>query len=259
MRKILLILNLCFMHNLLLAQTNTFPSTGNAGIGTTTPRSAFDVARYIPNGALGTVFGRLSEGDATGIGTFLGVRGFGTGIVDGKSFSIIHSFHGVINSSINFLRGGSVVGGSITFSTNEDIERVRINHEGNVGIGTSTPREKLSVNGKIRAQEIKVETANWPDYVFAKDYQLPSLQETEKHIQQKGHLPGIPSAEEVKVNGVDLGAMNAKLLQKIEELTLYLIELEKKNEKQEMLNQGYQKDIEMLKAKINNKPVKLEK
>jgi hypothetical protein len=98
---------------------------------------------------------------------------------------------------------------------------------GNVGIGTATPKEKLSVNGKIRAHEIKVETANWPDYVFAKDYELPTLRETEKHIKDKGHLPGIPSAAEVKANGVDLGEMNAKLLQKIEELTLHLIEKEK--------------------------------
>jgi hypothetical protein len=99
---------------------------------------------------------------------------------------------------------------------------------GNLGIGIASPNEKLAVNGKIRAQEIKVETANWPDYVFAKDYQLPSLKKTEQHIKEKGHLLGMPSAEEVKTNGVDLGEMNAKLLEKIEELTLYLIGLDKK-------------------------------
>lgn len=104
---------------------------------------------------------------------------------------------------------------------------------GNVGIGTATPNAKLAVNGNIRAKEIKVETVNWPDYVFAKDYQLPSLQETEQHIKEKGHLPGIPSAEEVKSNGIDLGEMNAKLLKKIEELTLHLIELNKVVEKQQ--------------------------
>ncbi len=103
---------------------------------------------------------------------------------------------------------------------------------GNVGIGTTTPTEKLAVNGKIRAREIKVENANWPDFVFAKSYMLPTLKETEKHIKEKGHLPGIPSATEVKANGVDLGEMNAKLLQKIEELTLYVIEMKKENEAQ---------------------------
>jgi hypothetical protein len=102
---------------------------------------------------------------------------------------------------------------------------------GDVGVGTlDTKGYKLAVNGKVRAQEIKVETANWPDYVFAKDYVLPSLKETEKHIQEKGHLPGIPSAQEVKNNGVDLGEMNAKLLKKIEELTLYLIQKDKELE-----------------------------
>jgi hypothetical protein len=92
---------------------------------------------------------------------------------------------------------------------------VRYDAQGNVGVGTPDPKGyKLAVNGKVRAQEIKVEAANWPDYVFAKDYVLPSLKETEKHIQDNGHLPGIPSAAEVKSNGMDLGEMNAKLLQK---------------------------------------------
>ncbi|MFC5284235.1 hypothetical protein [Pedobacter alpinus] len=101
---------------------------------------------------------------------------------------------------------------------------------GNVGIGTLTPQEKLSVNGKIRAREIKVETANWPDYVFGKNYQLPDLKETETFIKINKHLPGIPSAEEVEKNGVSLGEMNAKLLKKIEELTLYVIQLQKEND-----------------------------
>jgi hypothetical protein len=101
--------------------------------------------------------------------------------------------------------------------------------KGSIGIGVAnTQGYQLAVNGNIRAKEIKVETANWPDYVFAKDYALPSLKETEKHIQEKGHLPGIPSAQEVKSNGVDLGELNVKLLKKIEEMTLYIIDLEKR-------------------------------
>ena len=134
--------------------------------------------------------------------------------------------------------------------------RMSIKHNGNVGIGTETPIDKLSVNGKIRAQEIKVETANWSDYVFAKDYQLPSLKETEQYIKDKGHLPDIPSAEEVHANGVDLGEMNAKLLKKIEDLTLHLINQEKKLEDYSLglnelknTNKELAKEIDQLKNK----------
>jgi hypothetical protein len=104
---------------------------------------------------------------------------------------------------------------------------------GNVGIGTLNPAEKLSVKGKIRAQEIKVESANWADFVFGKNYKLPPLAETEEHIKKNGHLPGIPSAAEVAKNGIELGDMNKKLLQKIEELTLYLIEMKKGSDLQQ--------------------------
>ncbi|RZL12927.1 MAG: hypothetical protein EOO89_18620 [Pedobacter sp.] len=99
--------------------------------------------------------------------------------------------------------------------------------KGNVGIGTTNPSSKLEVNGSIRTKEIKVEVSNWPDYVFDKSYELPTLSSTESHIKTKGHLPGIPSASQVKATGINLGAMNAKLLQKIEELTLYLIQQQK--------------------------------
>lgn len=119
----------------------------------------------------------------------------------------------------------------------------------NVGIGTMNPTEKLSVKGKIRAQEIKVEMSNWADFVFAKDYVLPTLQETERHIQEKGHLPGIPSAMEVEKNGIELGDMNKKLLQKIEELTLYLIEQNKCISRLEVQNKNLVSEIEKIKLK----------
>lgn len=104
---------------------------------------------------------------------------------------------------------------------------------GNVGIGTMNPQERLSVNGKIRAQEIKVEQANWPDYVFAGAYELMGLNQLKDYIQQHNHLPDMPSAAEVADQGINLGEMNAKLLKKVEELTLYLLEKdsELKNEK----------------------------
>ena len=106
-----------------------------------------------------------------------------------------------------------------------DINDLSVN--GNVGIGTlNTQGFKLAVNGTIRAKEIKVESG-WADFVFKKDYQLPTLKDVEKHINENGHLPNIPTEAEVKANGVNLGEMNTLLLQKIEELTLYIIKQEK--------------------------------
>ncbi|UZJ64233.1 hypothetical protein OKW96_17900 [Sphingobacterium sp. KU25419] len=80
--------------------------------------------------------------------------------------------------------------------------------DGNVGIGTDAPKEKLSVNGNIRAHQIKVETANWPDYVFEEDYDLPSLNTTAEFIKANKHLPGVPTAKEVEKEGVSVGEMN---------------------------------------------------
>jgi hypothetical protein len=99
---------------------------------------------------------------------------------------------------------------------------------GSLGIGTSTTgTHKLAVEGSIGAREVKVQATGWADFVFKKEYNLPTLEEVETHIKEKGHLENIPNEEEVLKDGISLGAMNAKLLQKIEELTLYVIEQNK--------------------------------
>ena len=98
---------------------------------------------------------------------------------------------------------------------------------GNIGVGTLLPKEKLSVNGKIRAHEIKVETSNWPDFVFEEGYEIGKLKELESYIKMYKHLPNMPSAKEVETNGIALGEMVKLQQQKIEELTLHLIEKDK--------------------------------
>lgn len=103
-----------------------------------------------------------------------------------------------------------------------------ITKAGNVGFGKAYPTHKLEVNGTIRSKEVKIESTGWSDFVFDKNYELPMLQTVEQHIKDKGHLPGIPSEKDVIENGINVGEMQAKLLQKIEELTLYVIEQEKR-------------------------------
>jgi len=107
---------------------------------------------------------------------------------------------------------------------------VYYNVNGSVGIGTqNTGTYELAVDGEIAARELNINLDAWSDFVFADDYQLPTLENVENFINENGHLPEIPSAENVVENGVNVGEMQTKLLQKIEELTLYIIELKKEN------------------------------
>ena len=106
-----------------------------------------------------------------------------------------------------------------------------IHSTGEVGIGTATTKTgyRLSVDGKVAAEELLIEdSGNWPDYVFEDGYELMSLEQLEESIQQNNHLPGMPTAVEVEENGFSVGEMQKILLEKLEELTLYTIEQEKR-------------------------------
>lgn len=108
-------------------------------------------------------------------------------------------------------------------------ERVRIHPNGNVGIGTTLPEYKLEVEGSLRAEEIIVSTEG-ADFVFNEGYKLMPIGEVEAFIRKHGHLPAIPSAEQMQTDGVGVSELQTKLLQKVEELTLYVIELKKEND-----------------------------
>ncbi len=120
---------------------------------------------------------------------------------------------------------------------------------GNVGIGTTNPTSKLTVAGNINSREVKVSVDAGADFVFDKDYTLPSLQEVEKFVTKNKHLPEIASAKEMQKEGINLSEMNIKLLQKIEELTLYVIEQNKRIELQQKENQSLEKRVKILERK----------
>lgn len=207
-------------------------SNGNVGIGTTSPSKKLHIGA---NNNEGILIGRYNDRlnwSGSGIQPsyhidFAGYRDIVPDVI-GARISAIRT-----NSCCNALAQGMELAFYVSSrpenrGDNDLIEAIRIDSNSNVGIGTTNPGTwKLSVNGQIRAKEIKVETG-WSDFVFEKDYNLPTLIEVENHIKEKGHLKDIPSAKEVKENGIFLGEMDSKLLQKIEELTLYIISQEKK-------------------------------
>ena len=252
-------------------------SDGNVGIGTTSPKAKLDVngviqvgnrdatnggiiiaQKYTGNDYLGTLSSNYSSG-ALIMG--YGAAGMPNQGASGQLISTFDNFNGfrsairVASGTFEFVSSPTKL--QTTVGSQIDVEsRFFINNQGKVGIGTKTMGNlRLAVEGSIGAREVKVEASGWSDFVFYDDYKLPTLKEVENHITEKGHLKDIPSAEEVEKNGFFLGEMDAKLLQKIEELTLYTIEQEKKIEALEMEkveNKKQQKEIEELK-KQNSK------
>jgi hypothetical protein len=100
---------------------------------------------------------------------------------------------------------------------------IRPGENGKVGVGTNDPQHMLDVCGTMRAKEVIVE-AGWCDYVFEEDYALMSISELEAFLKENKHLPNIPPASDIETNGLHVAAVNEKMMEKIEELTLYLIE-----------------------------------
>ncbi|SEK53309.1 hypothetical protein [Parapedobacter koreensis] len=183
-----------------LAQSNTFPEEGNVGIGTMTPATKLEV-----NGDISLARTRKIK--------FLEVVG-------GAERAYIRSTNGANGEDYN----------SLVFAVGGSYERMIIRSNGNVGIGITNPQAKLAVNGNILAKEVKVKTdIAVPDYVFAPDYELPTLTAIEAYVQEHRHLPEIPPAKDIEKNGLDLAEMNLLLLKKVEELTLHVIRLDAEN------------------------------
>lgn len=209
-------------------------ATRRVGVGTTSPDSGHKI--HVKGSVLSEV-GALSGGTQ---------RNSGFNVWSDEAFGLELHRDATVNkwgtalyarsdSDIRIGHYGSGATAQSSFSS-----KMTITNGGNVGIGTASPGNKLEVNGSIRAKEVIVESTGWPDYVFEDGYSLPTLEEVEFHIEEKGHLPGVASAEEINSKGQSLGETQRLMMQKIEELTLYVLELKNENEKQ-------QEEIERLK------------
>ncbi|MDR1878603.1 MAG: hypothetical protein LBQ64_03445 [Bacteroidales bacterium] len=241
-----------------LSVDGNFSVTGNVGIGTTNPLCKLSVNGNLhvsDNVGIGTTspLSKLSViGDfsaTTGIFLNDGIGSVSVGNAYGESMS-----WGTAYTGYNAKRSGNTwtvygdgasngatvmwnnVAGHFYFSTipstggnNKTLTDADI---------ISNVKLTIEHNGLLKAKEIKVTLSGWPDYVFSPEYKVLSIDETESYIKTNGHLPNVPTAAEVEENGVKLGEMNAVLLQKIEELTLYIIELKKRIEDLEANQKG---------------------
>ncbi len=180
--------------------------TGRVGIGEKNPVYSLDVKGVIHNGGSDFILGKYD-------GREQGVKKSNRALVHAGNDQLILNYAGDFE-------GGTVIQGSKTYFT------------GNVGIGKSDPQNKLSVNGTIWAKEVKVSLTDAADWVFEEDYNLKPLAEVEAFIKRNKHLPEMPSADEFRANDMKVSEMTNRLLQKIEELTLYTIEQEKKLKQQ---------------------------
>lgn len=232
-------------------------ANGNVGLGTHVPEGHFDCA-FLPtpvtiNGTnyytncqetmrdMPIASGVLDSGYRVGFRAenyFVGARFAGTLQSQMGLWSRVGTYAGapgtIVNSYAAYLEtltsGGPINNAYGVYQTGVGTKNY---FEGNVGIGTTNPTQKLSVNGTIRAKEVIVETTGWSDYVFADNYKLEPLSQVEMQIKEHRHLSGIPSSEEVAEKGIGLGEMQAKLLAKVEELTLHAIKQEKRIEQLE--------------------------
>src|SRR3569833_1209530 len=194
---------------------------GNVGIGTTSPKARLHL----------NITGTST--DALQIGW--------DGTIDKGRWSINPFILGVANDGLaitDLTGGGSNV-------------RMVISNAGNVGIGTTNPDQKLTVNGQVHSTSVVVTSTVPADYVFNKDYYLRPLADVKAFVDKNHLLPEVPAAADFKKDGQNLGEMNMLLLKKVEELTLYMVEKDRQVQQQNVALQAQQSEITQLKKQVD--------
>jgi len=262
MRKQLLIGTLIFTGIVGKTQTtNTFPGSGNVGIGTTAPAALLHVNNptALPS-TLNTIveIARFS-GTVSNVSQLrVQLKRYTAGSDWFTASTRLQCVTDVTNQGwMEFNPSGAPFG--IAFGSSSG-EIMRLTSTGNVAIGTADGKGyKLAVNGSaVFTKAVVAANSNWPDYVFNADYVLPSLKEVEQFIKANKHLPGVTSARDVNKNGIDLGENQTVLLQKTEELTLYVIEQNKQLESQSEIIVEQSKQIDVLKTILEQQQENIE-
>ena len=210
-----------------LAEKMTILGNGNVGIGTPNPGSLLTVK----NDFQGYTY-------ITADNAFTPAAGVGSGFAVTENNAVAWYLRSERDYSSRFSIG------------NPTGTKLTISGYGYVGIGTTNPQSLLAVNGTITAKEINVTLTGWSDYVFEQDYKLKNLSEVESYIKENKHLPDVPSASNVIENGANLGDMNRILLQKVEEMTLYMIEMQKQLEIQKQDKELLKDELDKMKNQI---------
>ncbi len=149
----------------------------------------------------------------------------------------------LLNKNLTIIRNDLLVEGTTAMSASNDLEKVfKITSNGIINF-------QVLGDGHVYAREVEVTMNNFPDYVFDKNYNLKPLSEVEAYINTNKHLPGVPTATEVEANGLKLGDMNKVIVEKIEELTLYVIDLQKQNNQLQKQNEQLQERITTIENK----------